>query len=123
LYYLGLCERGAKRENPKEIAGRDDRGDRGMSNKRIRKKWAKAEMQRDKSKVIASLIVMLDSDKPRYEQLKIAKMLWKMSLEELFDFSERAIRAWVCYHSPLRPMIPCGNAGELVNWHSVLSNW
>jgi hypothetical protein len=92
-------------------------------NKRIRKKRAKAEMLRDKSKVIANMIVMLDSGKPRHEQLKIAKMLWKMSLEELLDLSEKAIRAWVCYHSPLRPMIPRGSAGDVVDWHSVLSNW
>jgi len=46
-----------------------------VSNKRIQKKRAKDEMLRDKSKVIASMIVMLDADKPRYEQLKTFKNL------------------------------------------------
>lgn len=93
-----------------------------MSNKRIQKKRAKADMRRDKSKVIASIIVLLDSERPRYEQIKTAKRLWKMSLEELLDLSERAIRVWVSYHSPFRSMIPRKSwEGELVQWKPVVS--
>ena len=89
-----------------------------MSNKRIQKKRAKAELQRDKSKVIASIIVLLDSEHSRYEQIKTAKRLRKMSMEELFALSERAIRVSVSYHSPLRPMIP--RDAPVVDWSSAV---
>lgn len=96
-----------------------------MSNKRIRKKRAKAEMLRDKSKVIGSIIALLDADKPRYEQIKIARMLWKRSLEELIELGDRAIQAWVRIHSPLRLIprnVPVVDWSSGVGYHPTISD-
>lgn len=81
-----------------------------MSNKRIQKKRAKAELQRDKSKVITNLVVLMEPGLTRAEYLRIAKPLWKLDMNALFELSERVIDFALFYRSPMVRIKPYGRS-------------
>lgn len=91
-----------------------------MSNKRIQKKREKRAWQRDKSRVIASLVVLMEPGLSQREHLRMAKPLWELDMRSLIDLYWReSLR-----RSPLRRIIPRQTwTGEPYNWRPVISQY
>lgn len=89
-----------------------------MSNKRIQKKHAKREWERDKSKLIAQFLTIMYPQLSRRMHLQMAKSLWKLERGPLLEFLLREYLR----RSPLRRMVPRRiSETPIVNWRPITS--
>lgn len=75
-----------------------------MSNKRIQKKRAKAQWERDKSKLIANFLVWMDPTLTNEEYIQQAALLWNLDKEMLFRQIDEMMTYQLRYQSPFRMM-------------------
>src|SRR5579871_5084859 len=79
-----------------------------MSNRRIKKKRAKAAAeaawQRDKSTLIANFLVWIDPDASRDEYLRTARIMWKWNKDTLFRRIDEMMTYRLRLTSPFRMM-------------------